>query len=229
MRLKVLPLIVLPLLAACGGEDFALEVDRSAAIVSKEFKALEPNALTYSAGLQGVKTEWEDDGSVRFVLPNPQGKDGEIYFKVADAGQQKTSLGVTIDIPFVTRERVDGTEFLDESAMEKALKEALRAWEKDLEAGRDTQARIAEISELVSIFAIGLQDFDQFETLASSALYQSHFAAAGDGSWEATAGDWGSGESSGSFGYDEGPVDDYAYQDDSSYGEDAGGWGDGSY
>lgn len=217
---KAMVLLSLPLLAACGGEDFTLAVDRSAATVTSELKKLDPNALTYSAGLDGVKTEWLDDGSVRYTLPNPQGSDGEVLFRVADNGLQSATVGVTVDIPFVTRERADGDEYLDEKAMEKALRESLRSWERSLESGRDTQSEIAEVSEMISIFAIGLQDFDQFETLASSALYESHFAAMDGESWEPTSADWGSDSGEGDFGYEAEAYDEYAYQ------EDGGGWGD---
>lgn len=225
MYRKATVLLALPLLAACGGEDFTLKVDRSAATVTSELKSLDPNALTYSAGLDGVKTQWLDDGSVRYTLPNPSGKDGEVLFRITDDGLQKTALGVTVDIPYVTRERADGDEFLDEKAMERALKETLRAWERSLEDGKDTQAEMQEVSEMISIFAIGLQDFDQFETLASSALYESYFASVDGGSFGAMSNDWGAGEGETTFGYDEQAVDDFAYEDQG----EGGGWGDDAY
>lgn len=225
MLRKLFVLFLIPLLAACGSEeDFSIKVDRSAAIVSQELAKLDPNVLTSAAGLSMTTTERLDDGTVLITMPSASGN-GELRFAVVELSPQQSEVKVTLDIPSVTRDTGDGEtyEFLSEPDIEKALLEAMGKWKLDVEATRPTENSLAELSEMISTVAIGLQDFEQFEQLAGIAMFQRQESDLGSEAPEdtsaETASDWGS--ENGGWA-DEETADDGA---DSESSADEGGWG----
>lgn len=224
---KLIALFMLPLLAACGNsEDFSINVDRSAAIVGQELGKIDPNVLVASSGLTPVKTESED-GTIRFILPSPEGN-GELVFEVIEAGPQASTVKVALDIPMVTRDTgsADTYEYLAEDQIETALREALAGWKEDVESTRSTDNALAELSELVSTLAIGLQDFDQFESLAGAALFENQTSDLADAStqseWAESGDDWG-GDNSGWAEDDPAPkkVADDTKEEESDWGAGA--------
>ena len=110
-----------------------------------------------------------------------------------------------------------------EPDIEKALLEAMGKWKLDVEATRPTENSLAELSEMISTVAIGLQDFEQFEQLAGIAMFQRQESDLGSEAPEdtsaETASDWGS--ENGGWA-DEETADDGA---DSESSADEGGWG----
>ncbi|MCK0129782.1 hypothetical protein [Erythrobacter sp. F6033] len=225
---KVLPILAIPLLTACGGKDFVVKVDASSERVAKAFTQLNPNSLTSAAGVRPVKITretGEDFRAVRYTLPNPGGDSGEFLFHMTEESAGRTTIDVTVDLPMVTRETAAGTEYLSEPEIEKALRFAMRSWDRDIEKGRSTAGSAEEVAEVISLAAIGMQDLEQFEELATTALYQRHLSEAAQASWSSTTDDWGGDSGETSWAYDDAAQDSYSYEEDMSEG---GGWGDGS-
>nr|WP_298931731.1 hypothetical protein [uncultured Erythrobacter sp.] len=222
---KVLPLLAIPLLAACGSdEDFSVNVGASSKKVAHSLNQLNPNALTSAAGVRPVKItrmNGEDFRALQYVLRNPGGETGEVLFHMTETAADRTVIDVTVDLPFVTRETAGGTEFLSETEIEKALRSAMRDWKKDVESGSSANASGREVAEVVSLAAIGLQDLDQFEELATSALYERHMGDIARAEWSAPTADWGDDDSENNE-----TATTFAYEDEVE-AED-GGWGDGS-
>ena len=230
MLRKVLPLSLLPFLAACGGDDFSLQIDKPASVVASELAKVKPNVLTASAGVDPVTKQQLEGGSVLYTLPNQQGEEGTVLFEVVERDANKTSVNVTVEIPTITRNGAEGAQILSESKMETALKGAMRTWEQKLEAGRSTAGPLDEVSEMVSLFAIGMQDFDQFESTAMAALLDKYDTELARAEWAGPgSADWGESEGETEWAYDDAERDNYtadrfATQDD--YGDESGGWGD---
>ncbi|MBV7258537.1 hypothetical protein [Erythrobacter crassostreae] len=226
---RVLPILAIPLLTACGGKDFVVKVDASAERVAAASKQLNPNSLTSAAGVRPVKIVREtgaDFHAVRYTLPNPDGEAGEVLFYMTEETAGRTTIDVTVDLPLVTRETAAGTEYLSEPEIEKALRAAMRSWDSDIEKGNSTAGSGEEVAEVISLAAIGMQDLEQFETLATTALYQRHLSDAAQANWSSTTDDWGGEEGETSWAYDSEGEDNFAYEEASTEG---GGWGDDSY
>ncbi len=231
-------------LSACSGDsaDFQLKLDDSPEAILAEFDKMDPNAIMDAAGLEAIETSRPNGNSVLFTLPAPKGKDaGTFLFSVESIDASSSMLEVAVDLPFVTRKGAGGTQYLNESAIEDALKDSLKSYQRQLKAGRSGSASIREAGDMVGYAGVGLQNIKEFEKLAESAA-MSRFFSSEEG---ALAEDWGNSESDG-WG-DDSPslTDEPDYADyENDYGAeteaefedasltlhaDTGGWGEDAY
>ena len=231
MLRKCLLLFLLPLLAACNDTDFSIEIDKPKDLVVAELKKFDPNSLTATAGIQPTKTAFAADGSVKYILPKWQGKDGTVVFTVVETGEKQTTIDVAVDVPFVTRKGSDGTQYLDEKAMENALRDAMREWEMAFEDDMPTADMRANVSDILSLFSIGLQNFSQFERLAEKALSQKQQDIIAANAWgesgDESTGGWAN-EPTAETEPEPEPESEYGVAEDYSEDEkeeDVGGWG----
>ncbi|MEE4289158.1 MAG: hypothetical protein V2J14_07300 [Erythrobacter sp.] len=171
-------------LAGCGsGTDFTVHLTATKGEVKAELNQLSPNILTGSVGVTPVRSEWVDADTLRYILPGKgSSAPGELTFTLSEGRGGKTDVAVALDIPRVTRKAAGGEEVLVESKMEDMLKRMMRDWGEAHEAGRSTYQGRAGISTAISVFAISIQRFDDFENAAESALVDSYMAGLyGDG------------------------------------------------
>ena len=216
-------------LAGCGDSaDFTVEIDGSSDAVKRELRQISPNALTGTAGIAPVRTEWIDADTLRFELPGKDGrKGGELVFTVAEAKGANTEIAVRLDIPVVTRRKGGKREILVESKMEDMLEEVMEDWSGEFGASGSTASARSGISGVISIFAIGIQKFDDFETAATGALASTYIRALsgpeGGSGWGDRSGssDWGSSGADADAGWSGDSETGYGGSEDR-----AGGWGD---
>ena len=220
MLRKLILMLMLPLLAACGEEtDFSIPVDRSAAVVSMEMNKSDPNALLEGTGLKQAKAERLDDGGVLFRFASPEGE-GRIELRVDERGPQNSEIEVALNLPRVTRnDGGEAVEYLSEDAIRKSIKDALVEWKIAAEKTRPTQTQLAELSDIVSLVGIGLQDFERFEAQAGNAFEHREAEQLADAAEtvEGYSDDWGGGGDDG-WG---GESDDSSYEEDEDE-EDSG-------
>lgn len=227
------------LLAGCGNtRDFAVEVDRSSEAVMAELASIEGSELALF-GIKPFTHKKDDDGTLHFFIPAEKGyKDGEVIFWVADAGNGKTRVDVSVDLPQITR----GDKVLSDSRAEDALEEEMKKWAQDFGQGKSAKVGI---QGALAGFAIASQDFaatqdpESFLARAAGRWGSGDYfdnAASNDG-FDAETTETEFGEASdfgrpmdnarGSSSYPSSTYDEESSYDEGEEGND-GGWGDGT-
>lgn len=215
-------------LSACGGgPDFTVKLQDSPEVILADLSAMDPNAIVDSVGLKSIETSRPDGNSILFTLPASQFKDsGTFLFEVKPGDNNTSTLAVSVDLPTVTRETVEGTEYLDEDAIEREVRRSLQEYGRQLKTGSSGKAAVQEAGEWVGYAGVGLQNIIEFEKLAETAamsqMFESDYAVTAD-DWSGN--DWG--DDSSDFAYSDEGYSEYDDYNSDPYGSvDGGGWGE---
>ena len=223
------------LLQGCGGdlgEDFAIDVDASPAETGYALSSLHGGMMVAALGLAPVRQESSGNGSIYFVIPGGDNGDGTLEFTTTKNGKGGTRVGVTLDLPFVSRPASKGTEFLSEGKAERILKRELLAWARSKKMGSDGQAQLDKIDDMIGALAIAVQKWDELDKpdiLLANADYEALFDAD-----EVDSSEIENFDDDSSYGTESDPsfeTPDYDQPTDSAFGygeyeESDGGWGE---